>query len=88
MIATQNVTKWHESDDAKKEVDSEVNRLFTESEKGSDGKSTVIKEAKKWLAHIAERKEISDSLQILLCTGVIWIWAALETVAKDLGLPQ
>ena len=86
MITTQNTTKWHESDEAKNEVDVEVDRLFKESEKGNDNKSTVINEAKHWLRHIAERQENSDSLQILLYTGVIWIWAALETVAKDLWI--
>ncbi len=86
MVSTGNVDKWHKSEEAKKEVAEEVDRLFQEFDRKGGSGSSIIDDAKLRLEKMSSLPQIENSLRALVFSGISISWAAFESLAKDLWI--
>ncbi len=86
LASMGDVTKWRESNDAKKEIKHEVNRLLEEHNRSVESGSAILDEAELRFEEFAKNPNVESSLRILLYAAISASWATLESLSKDLWI--
>lgn len=83
LVRTKNLARWAVSEEARAQVQAEVQRLFEEARRDPDSKFKPADEAKAQLAHLLEHHDLDAPVQALLSAAVSSAWATFECSAKD-----
>ena len=81
LVRTKNVDKWHESEEARAEVEAEARRLAEAAR--DDPKFRPVDEAKAQLTYLIEHHDLEGPARALLYAACSSAWSSLECAAKD-----